>query len=352
MKYVLLKEENENIHHYRANLHCHSTNSDGNKSVEQIKKDYLEHGYSIVAFTDHDILINHNDLTDDKFLALNGYEVEITKEAKSFEEAKCCHLCFIALDKDNNKPVCLHKTKYAWGNAAKLLKEMDYYNDIVDYEREYNPECINDMIKKAKEAGFFVTYNHPEWSLEHYKDYSNYIGMNAMEIRNGTSAICGGYDTDNGIIYDEMLSIGKRIYSIATDDNHNNKEDDSEDSDSYVGCIYIIADKLDYNTITKALIDGSFYSSSGNHNHVGPRFLGITYDSETKMVEVNTTSVRSISFLTDTRSFYKWNAKENKTINYASFKLKDAVSYFRVEVTDELGYKAYSNAFFVDTLCK
>ena len=351
MKHILLKKESKTTHHYRANLHCHSTNSDGRKTVEELKRDYLAHGYSIVAFTDHDVFINHNDLSDDNFLALNGYEVEITKESRIFETAKCCHLCFISLNKDNDVPVCLHRSKYAWGNAIELSKKMNWDKDEADYEREYNPKCINDMIKKARKRGFFVTYNHPQWSLEHYPDYSKYKRMNAMEIRNG-STICCGIDSDNGIIYDEMLNLGNRIYCIATDDNHNIHSDDSQDCDSYSGCVYIVAKRLEYRTITKALEKGSFYSSSGNYKNNGPRILSIIYDDELKVVEVETTDARTISFLTDTRSFYNWNSIDNESINYASFKLRDEVSYFRIEVVDKNGFKAYSNAYFKDSLCK
>lgn len=57
---------------YKANLHCHTVLSDGKKTPEQIKKDYLAHGYSIVAFTDHDKYYPHNDLTDDRFIALTA----------------------------------------------------------------------------------------------------------------------------------------------------------------------------------------------------------------------------------------------------------------------------------------
>ena len=51
-----------------------------------------------------------------------------------------------------------------------------------DYIREYTHECISDMMKKGRENGFFVTYNHPDWSLENYSDYMGYNHMNAMEI--------------------------------------------------------------------------------------------------------------------------------------------------------------------------
>ena len=39
--------------YYKANLHCHTTLSDGEFTPEQIKAAYQEQGYSIVAFTDH-----------------------------------------------------------------------------------------------------------------------------------------------------------------------------------------------------------------------------------------------------------------------------------------------------------
>ena len=62
---------------YKANLHCHTTLSDGRFTPEEIKERYMEKGYSVVAYTDHDILIPHDELNDENFLALNGFEVEI-----------------------------------------------------------------------------------------------------------------------------------------------------------------------------------------------------------------------------------------------------------------------------------
>lgn len=67
MKQYLLPEAGQ---FYKANLHCHSTVSDGRLSPEELKELYMRHGYSIIAYTDHEVLIPHPELTDDKFLAL------------------------------------------------------------------------------------------------------------------------------------------------------------------------------------------------------------------------------------------------------------------------------------------
>ena len=66
---------------YKANLHCHSTVSDGELTPEELKKIYKEQGYSILAYTDHDVLISHAELADENFLPLNGYEMEINERS-------------------------------------------------------------------------------------------------------------------------------------------------------------------------------------------------------------------------------------------------------------------------------
>ena len=54
-KYLLPHDRNW----YRANMHCHSTCSDGHLTPEQLKEAYKGHGYSILAITDHEILLDH-----------------------------------------------------------------------------------------------------------------------------------------------------------------------------------------------------------------------------------------------------------------------------------------------------
>ena len=70
MRHYLLPEGGN---FYKANLHTHSIYSDGTRTVEEIKRDYMAHGYSVVAFTDHDIMLDHSDLNEpEKFLALTS----------------------------------------------------------------------------------------------------------------------------------------------------------------------------------------------------------------------------------------------------------------------------------------
>ena len=59
-KYLLSKEGS----FYKANLHCHTTVSDGCMTPEEVKKHYKEMGFYIIAFTDLDVLVPHPELED------------------------------------------------------------------------------------------------------------------------------------------------------------------------------------------------------------------------------------------------------------------------------------------------
>ena len=112
MKKYLLPEEGK---FYKANLHCHTSISDGSYTPLQVKEMYKTQGYSVIAFTDHDVLVPHPELNDAAFLALNGYEIEIDDETKPYldqRKVKTCHLCLIAIEPNNVKQVCFHRSKY------------------------------------------------------------------------------------------------------------------------------------------------------------------------------------------------------------------------------------------------
>ena len=137
MKKYLLPEGGQ---FYKANLHCHSTVSDGKLTPEEIKMHYMAHGYCVVAYTDHDIMIPHDELADENFLPLHGYEMEINEYWDGdFSLTKTCHMCLIALEPDNLKQVCWHRENYLFGNAPKYRAQAQFYEKEPDYVRTYSP---------------------------------------------------------------------------------------------------------------------------------------------------------------------------------------------------------------------
>lgn len=321
---------------YKANLHCHSTVSDGTKTPEELKEMYLKHGYSVIAFTDHDVLVPHSELNSEDFLALNGYEMEINdRVSDNFNHCKTCHLCLIALDGDNLTQVCYHREKYLFGNSPKYRDKIKFDASKPDFEREYTPECINTIISEAKKAGFFVTYNHPVWSLESLNEYGKYTGMDAMEICN-YSSFEQGYSEYNETRYDEMLCGGQRIYCVSTDDNHNYR------NDSFGGFTVINAPRLEYKAITDALSNGNFYASQG------PEIKEIKY--EDGKISVECSECRSIRLNTGIRRAVTLCGE--KAYTGAEFTVNPDDVYVRVTVTDFEGNHANSIAYFIDELEK
>ena len=322
---------------YKANLHCHSVISDGTKTPEELKKMYMEQGYSIIAYTDHDILLDHSDLCDDKFLALNAYEMEINEGGGGLPPTvKTCHLCYIALEPDNLTQVCYHRTGYLFGNAPKYRDLIKFDDSKPDFVREYTPECINEMIAEGRRNGFFVTYNHPSWSMETLNEYGKYKGMNAMEICN-YGCVEVGYDDYNEKKYDEMLRGGQHIFCTATDDNHNYR------NDSFGGFTVINADKLDYKTITDALVRGDFYASQG------PTVSEVWY--EDGQIGIECSAAAQIVLNTGVRRTQIVYAESpDKPATKAVFTVKDTDSYVRLTVTDFSGKHANTRAYFVKDL--
>lgn len=332
MKKVLL---DSNKNYYKANLHCHTTVSDGRKTPQEVKDMYKEHGYSVVAFTDHDVLIPHPELADKNFLPLNGYEMEIAESGDlAPNEKKNCHLCFVALAPDNLTQVCWHRNNYLFANAVNCKHLVRFDETKPDFVREYTPKCINRIIKEGRDNGFFVTYNHPVWSFETFEEYGKYHGMNAMEIFNFGSAYWG-YPEYNERVYDEILRGGERIYCISTDDNHFGP-------DSFGGFIMINAEKLEYKTITGALANGEFYASQG------PEIYELWY--ENGKIGIECEPCAKIAMCTGIRATDVRYPEGDKPLTSAVFDVIEGCKYFRLTVTDSSGKHANTSAYFIDEL--
>lgn len=333
-KYLISNDGN----FYKANLHCHTNLSDGNFSPEQIKEFYKNLGYSVVAYTDHDVFIPHNDLTDDTFLALNGFEMEFADfydcylNAKPWDFVKQSHFCFIALDDKMDIQPFYHRTKYTVGNtqSRKLVK---FNENEPDFERCYTPNCINYVIKTAKEKNFFVTYNHPTWSLEDYNDYSCYKNMNAFEIMNGD--IVKGYLDYNPAVYDDILRGGQKVYCIGADDNH-------EIKDMGVCYIMIKAKELTYKAITDSMLSGNFYTSQG------PEIKELYIEDDKLYIKCSNAYKIHVTYQA-CKAQVRYS-EDGSPLTEACFDFIKDRGYFRITVTDAEGKHACTNAYFPEDL--
>lgn len=324
---------------YKANLHCHTTISDGMKTPEEIKDLYMKKGYSIVAFTDHNAFIPHNDLTDEQFLALNGMEIDVVSMYGSHEEyeVKRCDFSLIALGADTIFQPLWHRRLYQEQIRDEIKALIQTDENETNYRRSYTAECISYLMQTARKKGFYVILNHPTLSREGYMNYTRYDGMHAIEMFNGSS-IQMGHDDFNPRVYDDILNAGKRIYGVGGDENHNVAPDDSRYSDSGLAWTTIKADKLDYRTITKAMEDGHFYSTEG------PEIYEM-YVEDDKLYVKFSEAVHVICH-SQHRVGQRLFAPEGETITEVTFGFNKDWGNFRIVITDEKGRRACTNAYF------
>jgi hypothetical protein len=284
-------------------------------------------------------MIPHNDLADDTFLPLIGVEYEIN-EFNSYpgrRGARTCHICFIAPTADTViQPFWNERYAYV-GNAPTSAAQVTFDPEQPIFERDYTPQFINEFVASMRARGFFVTYNHPVWSLETYNTYTSYKGFSAMEIYNN-SANKLGVDCYSPSIYDDILRSGVfPLFAIAADDNHNKHSQESGAGDSGGGFVMIKADKLDYETVISALHRGDFYASTG------PSIYELYV--EDGFVHVKTSDVTEIVYSTAKRNSRAVFANVGETVNEAKFEIKDFDGYFRITATDCCGKKAHTSAY-------
>ena len=335
MKKILL---DKNKKFYRGNMHCHSNLSDGYFSPEELKELYVAKGYSFLAITDHEHFNNNSHLDDENFITLTSAEFAIKQfpeqsTLKNFD-MKVCHLNFYAKEQGNDYTFCYNSVADHFSKPERRSCINRPENDV---ERVYGHEGISALIREANENGFFVCYNHPRWSLENYADYSGYEGLWGVEVYNHACTVDGIYDYDINV-FDDMLRDGKRVFASCGDDNHNKRGSLLQ---SFGASVYVNTDKLSYESIVEGLLSGSFYSSTG------PEIYSLYVEDGKVYVECS--DAKRISYSTRGRRCKAENAADD-FINSAVFDIKDTDGYFRIDIIDENGTRANTQAYFVDEL--
>lgn len=203
---------------YIGALHCHTTASDGRKSLEELVEIYRDLGFSFLCVTDHQSAGPAFVSERDDFLIINGIEVAVR-----LPHGKVMHV--VVLDQ--------HDIKLGLMIGMRKLKK--------------------DIIR----PGVVAFAAHPHWSDLTAADISGH-GLSGMEIYNyGCRRETG---KGNTVAYwDNLLSSGEPMFGFATDDTHG--LDRLKDWGG--GWVGVFCERLEKSSILNALISGNFYASMG-----------------------------------------------------------------------------------------
>ncbi len=326
---------------YRANLHCHTIHSDGFWPPERVKDEYRKAGFSVVAYSDHNVLVPHNDLTDENFVALTATELDVSAQKVPEDEMPFMvenngwryrpthHLNLFSKVPDPG-PMPFRNTM--WGAQHNCF-------DGTDEEKArraaWTPENVNHLIEEANKAGFLVQYNHPNWSLAEPADFLPLRGLWSLEILNWCTEVETGGEYCP-YVYDMMLRrTGPGLFCSMGDDNHNHGGDLMG---SFGGSTMFGAKELTYDAIVRSMERGDFYCTEGRVDP--PRFLALYVESG--VVHVECTPCDFVWFVGDGR---RYADKRVGPVTHAEFPFWKDDRWFRIQLRDARGNNANSHAY-------
>ena len=319
--------------YFKTNLHCHSTVDDGHMSPEEVKAKYKAAGYSVLALTDHETCFTHQELNDEDFLLLTGYEMLTNQWEQPAGYFKTYHFNFIAKDPNNRWQI--YNPKY----RPRVEKYADQIVCDGFEDREYDVEQMNQIIARANEKGFLVTYNHAIWSMQDTRDYIGLKGLWGVEVFNGECYMLG-YDSETNHVYQELLKEGNRVFPLAVDDTHSPRA-------IGMGWIMVGAKELTYASVIEALEQGDFYASTG------PEIHSLTLEGN--VLKITCSDAVTINLQPHCRMGKRYVAEPGQFLNEAEFDLTrwletcppewEDKAFVRVCVTDAAGHKAYTRAY-------
>lgn len=331
MKTYLLPEEGN---FYKANLHAHSTLSDGAFCPEEMKATYKLRGYSVYAYTEHGKYYDMRYLDDKDFITLPSYEFDFrswSEPAFSLYEGapmhkdhmQCVHMNFFAIDPEHVGPIVKN---YEILGCTK--EEM--------HQRTFTLDDVNEAIRRAHESGFFVSLNHPHWSLNTNETCCKIEGIDALEILNGACQRTSDMDFASHV-YRELAWKGRRIPCIAGDDNHGARH-------FFHAWTMIKAPKLDHKSIMAALKAGNCYASGG------PEIKELYI--EDGVLHIKTSEAQGIFYTTAGRRKTAALMEDNGDlpVTEAAFPILPEDIFFNVTVRDLRGRPAATRVYFLDEL--
>lgn len=279
----------------KANLHTHTTNSDGSFSPQEIIDMYSGAGYDVLCFTDH----------------------RTTNPVSTYDGKGMTLISGIELHP-------MGPRRILWHILAVGVPE--------DFSHTH-PETGQEAVDSANAAGAAVFCAHPYWCGFTSAEVMTLDNILGIEVYNTSTRYIG--KEFNMYCWDDCLDAGKENTAIAVDDIHSIR-------DFCGGWTMICAESNSQEDILKALKQGYFYSTQGpefSKIAVHDGFLEAEFSSCTAAVLVGRGS-RGKMFSIECPE----GPGTSSEVNSIRVELKDCPpAMFRIQLRDAQGKYAWSN---------
>ena len=273
----------------KAQLHLHTTNSDGSDSPAQVVRDYARLGYDVVCLTDHNAYPSPEDIeTETDVLVIPAEEYSVS----------------------------------AIGHMGIFGAPRTESFDGLD-----RPDDHLQAVRSA--AGAVLQFNHPRFCFDQWtvRQMIAQSPVELVEIYNAVSEELTG-SADALLRWDNLLSTGMRIWGTATDDSHHAPHRD-------LAWIRVWSEKTQP-AFLDALRAGRFYSSTG----VGIDSIRL----EGSTLTVESPDAQKINFIAD-----RGSVRKSLFDRSGSCEIRDDDIYFRVDLYGPAGRRAWTQPIFVDS---
>ena len=223
---------------FKGNTHAHTLRSDGDSTPEEVVKWYKENGYNFLFITDHETITPVDELNR-SFGVASKFAVFTAQEIT---------------DRTGGKPYHVN----ALGTGSVIMPNLGT-------APVQNVQLNVDAVRKL---GGVPQINHPNfgWALS-AAEIAQLKNVNLLEIFNAhplVNNLGGGGVQSVEQIWDAVLSTGRVIFGVASDDVHTvRKLGDRKQPTPGHGWVMVNAPSLDQKLIMEALDRGEFYSSTG-----------------------------------------------------------------------------------------
>jgi len=270
----------------KANLHTHTTNSDGEQSPRKRIAEYSDAGYDVLAITDHGVVTAAPERND--ILLVQSIEMH---------------------------PAC------ADGDSYHLVG-LDVSTDF-----PYDPKAnANDLIAMVRDGGGEVIFAHPYWCGHTPAQIMALEGLAAVEVYNATCTKIG--KGDSSVIWDYLLDAGCILPAVAVDDTHRGR-------DIFMGWTMLRARNRSVNAVLEAVRTGGGYSSTG------PEI--VDFRVVDGVVSIQCSPVAEIHFKCRRSRGHSFYCDNGDSLTCAEFPFPTGSGYVRVEIVDAWGRRAWTN---------
>ena len=335
----------QELYWYKGNTHTHTVNSDGDTAPDAVARWYKEHDYQFLFITDHEYLTDPAPLNailgaNERFLLLPGQE--ITQWGKD-PKRSAAHVNGLFVSKvifPVGERTCMGTGCGAKSDASVPLGDTFKTN-----------------IAAIRAQGGIAQVNHPNyrWSVKP-ADLDDVPDGTLLEIWNGIGEInnLGGDDGAGDVrpsaegYWDYLLSRGKIIWGVGSDDAHSFKGEDATDPDGAApgqAWITVHAAELTPAAIKAALAKGNFYASTG------VTLSDVTATDQSLSISIGEAKLGAKRYTT---RFIGEGGKVLAEVAGAKprYKFTGRESYVRASIMDSNGKRAWTQPVFRDERAK